>query len=449
MATHTAHAESAGIWRTFSESPTAVKAIFCGVFVNRLGAFLSIFLVLFMTSKGRSSAEASFALGAYGAGGVLGVLIGGMLADRLGARNATVVSMSSSAVLIASLLYLHDYLVLLAAVALCGLVSQIFRPAIATLLSELTPESRQVMIFAMYRFGLNLGTTAAPLLGFALYHLDNEHYTLLFWGEALVAVAYAALALVALPRRKRAGAEAGGGRPAAPAGSYLTVLRDRRYLVFLIAAFFNAAVYVQYLSTLPLDVKAEGVEIFWYTAAVALNGLIVIAFELPLTKTSQHWPFKILVGLGFGLVGLGVLSYGLPLGPAVIILGTLIWTLGEVVGSPAVFAFPAMAGPAHLKGRYIGSFQFMFGLGTAVGPMAGGALFTALGHRIWLVIALASVVATSLGVAAVHTPAKVEATEAPDLPPAADLPDLPPAADLPDLPLVADRPGRVVEEVSS
>jgi MFS family permease len=428
MATDTAHVQSAGIWRTFNESPPAVKAIFAGVFVNRLGAFLSIFLVLFMISKGRSPAEASFALGAYGAGGVLGVLIGGMLADRLGARNATVLSMSSSAVLVASLLYVPNYMLLLAAVALCGLVSQIFRPASATLLSELTPESRQVMIFAMYRFGLNLGTTAAPLLGFALYHLDGEHYTLLFWGESLVAVAYAALALVALPRRTRAVPDAGGSTRAAPTGSYLTVLRDRRYTVFLIAAFFNAAVYVQYLSTLPLDVEAEGVAIFWYTAAVALNGLIVIAFELPLTKISQHWPFKLLVGLAFGLVGLGVVSYGLPLGPAVIILGTLIWTLGEVVGAPAVFAFPAMAGPAHLKGRYIGSFQFMFGLGTAVGPMAGGALFTALGHRVWLVMAVASVIATSLGVAAVRTPPKAEVRntledpETPDVPPVADVP---------------------------
>jgi MFS family permease len=430
MSTKAARAESAGVWRTFNESPTAVKAIFGGVFVNRLGAFLNIFLVLFMVSEGHSVAEATFALGAYGAGGVLGLLIGGMLADRLGARNATVISMFSSAVLVASLLYVPNYGVLLIAVTVVGLVSQIFKPASATLLSELTPESRQVMIFAMYRFGLNLGSTAAPLLGFALYHLDNEHYTLLFWGEALVAVAYGILAMVTLPRRERAGAEPGAGVKAAPVGSYLSVLRDRRYTLFLIATFLNAAIYVQYLSTLPLDVKAEGVPIFWYTAAVALNGLVVIAFELPLTKISQHWPFKILVGLAFGLVGLGVISYGLPLGPAVIILGTLIWTLGEVIGAPAVFAFPAMAGPAHLKGRYIGSFQFMFGLGSAIGPVMGGVLFTAFGRQVWLLLGIVSVVATVLGVYAVHTPSKgapeveadVEAEDSPHVPPVADVP---------------------------
>ena len=414
MATETPdQSGSAGVWATFRDSPVAVKAIFGGVFVNRVGGFLNIFLVLYLVAEGHSASEAAVGLGSYGMGGVVGVLIGGMLADRLGARTATVFSMSSSAVLIASLLYLHDYLVLLVAVGMVGLVSQIFRPASATLLSELTPESRQVMVFAMYRFGLNAGATVAPLLGFALYNLDHQRFTLLFWGEALVALVYAVLALVALPRRTR---RADAVAAVQPAGGYLDVLRDRRYLLYLVAALLNAAIYTQYLSTLPLDVKAEGVPVFWYTFAVALNGVLVIAFELPLTRVSQKWPLKVTVGLAFALGGVGVGCYGLPLGPAVIILGTLIWTAAEVVGAPTVFAYPAMAGPAHLKGRYIGSFQFMFGLGSAAGPMVGGALFTQLGHRVWLVLALGGFLAAPFGMAAVRTPGK-SAEAGPSRPP--------------------------------
>lgn len=410
MATETPQqSESAGIWVTFTESPVAVKAIFAGVFVNRVGGFLNIFLVLYLIAEGHSASQAALGLGAYGMGGVIGTLIGGMLADRLGARNATVLSMSSSAVLIASLLYLHDYLVLLIAIGLVGLVSQIFRPASATLLSELTPESRQVMIFAMYRFGLNVGTTVAPLLGFALYNLDHQRFTLLFWGEALVALVYAGMAMVTLPRKTRpvAGTEADS---AEPTGGYMDVLRDRRYVLYLIATLLNAAVYMQYLSTLPLDVKAQGIPIFWYTFAVALNGVMVIAFELPLTKLSQKWPQKLTIGLAFTLVAVGVGCYGLPLGPAVIIIGTLIWTTAEVIGAPTVFAYPAMAGPPHLRGRYIGSFQFMFAMGSAIGPMIGGALFTQLGHRVWLVVALGGLLAAPLGMAAVRTPIRSSGT---------------------------------------
>ena len=284
-----------------------------------------------------------------------------------------------------------------------GLVSQIFRPASATLLSELTPESRQVMIFAMYRFGLNVGTTAAPLLGYALYNLDHQRFTLLFWGEALVALIYAGLALVALPRRTSPAAGRLGcpgtdrrlsrraARPALPAVPDRH--RDQR----------------RHLHPVPVDAaagrQAEGVPVFWYTVAVALNGVLVIAFELPLTKLSQRWPLKLTVGVAMLLVGLGMGCYGLPLGPAVIILGTLIWTTAEVIGAPTVFAYPAMAGPAHLKGRYIGSFQFMFGLGTAVGPVVGAALFTVLGHRVWWVLALGALVSAPCAVAGVRSSA--------------------------------------------
>jgi MFS family permease len=413
MSTETMAAQgAAGIWATFRESPLAVKTVLGGVFVNKVGSFLNIFLVLFMTSQGYSAGQAATALGVYGAGSVIGVLIGGAMADRLGSRNATVLSMASSAVLIASLLYLPNYSLLLGAVAVVGAVGQIYRPASATLLSELTPDDRQVMIFAMYRFGLNLGTMAAPLIGFALYNLDGKDYDLLFWGEALVALGYAVLALLTLPARRRTSAGTGdAGEDAAedaaqdaPQGSYLTVLRDRRYVLFLIATFFNAAVYIQYLSTLPLDVSAAGVPIFWYTLAVSLNGFVIIAFELPMTKLTQHWPFKVTLGVTFTMVGIGMATYGLPMGPAVILAGTLIWTLSEVIGGPTFFAYPAMAGPAHLRGRYIGAFQFVFGLGAAVGPVVGGVLFVQLGHAVWPVLAIGSLVAVVCGVAGIRNP---------------------------------------------
>jgi MFS family permease len=404
MTTDLEATRSAGIWTTFRESPRAVKAILTGVFINRLGGLLNIFLVLFLTAKGYSVEQATLALGVYGAGAVVGVLAGGALADRLGVRTATVVGMVGSGTLLAALLYLPSYPLILVAVGLASMVAQMYRPAASALLAELTPTSRLVMTMAMYRFGLNLGTTAAPLVGFALYHLNHQQYTLLFWADATVAFVYAIVAFLVLPRRTPRTADPAASAASAPKVGYRMVLADRRYLLYLLATFLNAVVYVQYMSTLPLDVTAQGIAIFWYSAVISMNGLLVIAFELLLTKLSQKWPLRLTVGLAFALVGAGVAVYGLPLGPAVIIIGTLIWTLGEIVGGPAAFAYPAIAGPAHLRGRYIGSFQFVFGLGTAVGPLVGGLLFARLGHAVWPVLALAGAGAVVLGVAAIRAP---------------------------------------------
>ncbi|MFE9421340.1 MFS transporter [Kitasatospora sp. NPDC006697] len=406
-----ATAGSTGPWTTFTESPLAVKAILAGVVINRLGAFLSIFLVLYLTARGYSADQAALALGGYGAGGVAGVLIGGALANALGARNATVLSMTGSALLLVLVYYVHSYPLIVGSVVLVGLFQTIYRPASAALLSELTSAERQVMVFGIWRLGLNLGTTLCPQLGFGLYRLGGHGYGMLFWGEAAVALAYAVLAFATLPGKAaqqgspaqdgdRATGTATGSRTAsASAGkeSYLQVLRDTRFVFFLLASLANAIIYSQYLSTLPLDVARSGVNVFWYSLAVSANSIIVIAIELPLTKFTQRWPIRITAGCAFALVGLGEAFYGLPLGAAVILIGTLIWTLGEILGGPTLFAYPGLVAPERLKARYISSFQLMFTAGTAIGPVVGGLLFQRLHHGVWPVVAVFAVFSTVFG----------------------------------------------------
>jgi MFS family permease len=398
-----AGAERTTIRAIFLEAPTAVKVVLIGLVVNGLSRFLAIFLILFLTSRGYSSGQAALAVGVWGAGSIAGALIGGAVVDRLGARNVILISMVATAVLTASLLVIPDYSLLLGAVALAGVAGQMFRPSSATMVSTLTSGDRQVMIFAMVRWGLNVGATGAPLIGYGLYNLGHQSYTLVFVGEALIALAFAALAWVALPANTAERRERVGGSKADRGVGYLAVLRDRRFTVYLIANFLHSAVYVQYLSTLPLDVNASGVPVLWYTLAVSLNGFIVIAFELWITKLSQRWPRRLTIALGWALIGVGVAMYGLPIGPLVIIAGTLVWSLGEIVGGPTVLAYPALAAPESAKGRYIGSFQFTFGLGQAVGPLVGGWLFIQFGHLVWPMIATGELMACLLSLFAVRS----------------------------------------------
>src|SRR3954447_18279010 len=190
--------EENGIWITLRQSSVPVRAMLVGVFVNQLGGFLQIFLVLFLTHRGFSDIHAAMALGGLGAGGFVGVLVGGAFSDRLGPRLATFASMAGYAALLIGVLYLHNFPALLVTVFLVGLVGRFYRPAAAALLSELTPQHQQVMIFAVYRLAMNLGTTAAPLLASALIVVS---YQLLFWCDAAAALLYGIIAIITLPAR--------------------------------------------------------------------------------------------------------------------------------------------------------------------------------------------------------------------------------------------------------
>ena len=380
--------QQAGVLVTIREAPAAVKALLLGVLVNKLGWFIQVFLVLFLTQRGFTQVQAGTALGAYGAGTVAGLLVGGALADRLGPRNAVLISMLGTAAFVVAILYVPSYPLMLLVVTVVGTVGQFYRPASAALLTGLTPEHRQVMIFAVYRLALNLGTTAAPLIGAALAAVS---WDLLFWGEAVAALAFAGIVAVALPRRPGTVEAAAQVQPA-PSGrtSYLALFGDHRYLLFLLAMLVNAAVYVQYLATLPLAMAAKGLSTWWFGAVVALNGFIVITCELLMTKLTQRWPARYAAMTGFALLGGGLAFYALPWVPAVFVIGTLIWTLAEIVGGPTMFAYPGMAAPEHLRGRYIGAAHAMFGLGSALGPILGVLVFQRMGDAVWIWCGLAS-----------------------------------------------------------
>jgi predicted MFS family arabinose efflux permease len=414
---------SDGILVTWRETPLPAKALIFGVFVNRLAAFIQIFLVLFLTQRGFSPAQAGLALGVYGAGAVLGTLVGGMLTDRLNPRAVTLISMVGSGLLILSILYLPYYPLILLAVLLVSAVGVLFRPAAQTMVTGLIPASRLVMVTAMYRLSLNIGSTAAPLIGAAMVAVS---YNLLFWGEATAAFIYAVIAIVALPNERTATtvpspeptdidvASPDVATPAAPAtpqpparsrNGYLAMLGDWRYCTFLVAVFLISAVYCQYVATLPLAITGAGLSLWWYSAVVALNGFIVITCELLMTKVVQTWPLTLTLFLGFAPVAVGYGVYTIGMVPVVLVLGTLIWTAAEIIGAPTTFAYPGMVAPAHMRGRYIGAMQSSFGLGAAIGPVVGVLAWNHAGQGVWLWIALVAALATGTALVAARTSA--------------------------------------------
>ena len=400
----------AGILATWRESPPAAKALLVGIFVNRLGSFLQVFVVLFLTTRGFSAVEAGTALAVFTVGGVLGGIVGGALTDRIGPRLTILVSMLGGAALVLSILYLRPYPALLAMVGLAGAVGGAYRPAASTLLSQLTPRHRQVMIFAMYRLFYNLGNTAAPLIGAALVAVS---YNLLFWGEAIASLGYGLIAAVALPRGRvvtdqpaEQAAEKPAESVAAKRSGYLAVLADRRFVLFLLALLVNAAVYVQYLSALPVAMRAAGLATGWFSAMVALNGTIVITCELLVTKVVQRWPMRVVVMTGFVLLGAGMATYALPLGVAAFVVGTLIWSLAEIVAGPTVFAYPAVASPERLRGRYIGAANTMFGIGS----VAGLAVWNVAGNAVWWICGLACLLGLLAARSGMRAAPRAEAT---------------------------------------
>lgn len=370
--------EHPSVWQTVRQISPPVWLLLAGMLVNRLGSFLQIYLVLYLTHKGFGAYGAGIALGAYGVGSVLGVLVGGAVSDRFGYRWTIVTSMFAAGCLTALLVQLPSLPLIVSVAAVIGVLAQTYRPASSALLVELTPEQQHVMVFAVYRLAFNLGTTAGPLLGALLI---TYSYNLMFYVDALTSIAFAVFAL-RLPHSVQ-GKESTAEESMATRRSYLTVLADRRFVLFMVALFLNAVVYIQQVSALPLQLTADGHRPALYAALLSLNAVVVIALELLLTKFVQRMPARLAAALGIGLVGVGMNLYVAGPAVAVYVVATLVWTLGEMVGTPTVSAYPGQLAPPGLRGRYIAASAFPMQIGYAVGPVLGVAVWTLWPAGVW------------------------------------------------------------------
>jgi len=398
----------AGVFQTLRETPPAARLVLLGVFVNQFGAFLQFFLVLYLTQRGFSKEEAGIALGAYSVGAIVGVLLGGALADRLGARWTIVFSVSSAALFTLSVTALDSLPTIVAAVALSGAMTQAARPAVSSLLFSMVPPARQVMVFAMYRTALNSGVVAGPLVA---VWLSTISWNLVFYFDAASALTYAAIAAFLLPGK--ADGKDGDGKPSPEGQSgqdgqeetaaqrragYLTVLRDARYLAYLALMLANGLVHVQFFAVLPLQLKDAGYPTWAYGSMSAMSAFIVIACELLVTRTTQKWPAWIAVIAGWVLLVIGRGLWGLPGGLTIIFAGTLLAAIGQIIGGPAAFAYPAKVAKAGATGRYIGSAHAMFGLGYAIGPLLGIVLWGAIGNGFWALCVAFGLIMTLAGI---------------------------------------------------
>jgi MFS family permease len=379
--------------------PAPVWILSAGTFVNRFGSFVAVFLVLYLRDRGYSIAEAGLVVSFYGVGNVIAAGVGGWTADRFGRRNALALSMFSSAATLLLLSQATSLPLIIVLTTLAGLTGEMYRPAAAALLTDLTPAGERIPAFALNRLAINLGFAAGPAVAGLL---AERSFFLLFLGDALTSAAFGVIALTTLPEgvRVRRGEERRGE-------AVRTMLRDRAFLFFLMSSVLGAFVYFQSQTTFPLHVRASGLSDADYGLLISLNGLAIVLFELPLVAITQRFPYRPVLTLGSLLVGLGFALNAFANDLPELALTVLIWTLGEIIYAPVASAYVADIAPEHLRGRYQGAWGLTWGVAYVFAPALGAAIFAWSSDGLWLICGLLGLAAALLLIAA--RPPRVQA----------------------------------------
>jgi MFS family permease len=375
--------------------PARVWVVSLGILVNQVGNFLPVFIVLYLAGRGYSAGAAGLVLGVSGVGRVLGNALGGHLADRIGRRWTIVLSATTTAGLTATVPALGPLPLLVTVVGLIGVASQVYRPAAAAVLSDSVATTRErLAAFGVFRFAMNLGAALGGVVGGVL---AGTSYVGLFLGNAAACLLFGVVVAVLLrdPPRPQHDDAADRGEGEAAVG-YRQALADRALVRFLLMTVVAEFAYIQSTVGLPLHVSDLGLTERDFGLLIGLNGLLVLAFELPLTgAVSRYRPANVLA-VGNLLIGAGLALTGLTSGLAMLAATVVVWTLGEMVSSSVAYAYLGTLTPPQMVGRYQGLHGVAYAVGTGAGPLVGGAAYAMGPWALWSVVGAAGLVAARL-----------------------------------------------------
>jgi MFS family permease len=357
-------------------------------------------MTLYLTHRGFSVPQAGLALAMYGIGGVAAQFLGGWLADRIGRRNAIGFSMLGASVITLLLWQASSLLVIYTLMLLLALVAEMHRPAASALIADLVPSEQRVTAFALFRLAINVGWACGLTLGGLL---ADRSFDYLFIGDAATSAAFGVISLIALPHGMRTSRD----EERHLQGATRTILADRGFLLFLGSVLIGAAIYMQNVSTFPLHVQAAGFSTSVYGTLQALNGVIVVLLELPITSWTGRRSRTRMIALGTVLIGLSFASLIVARSIPALAAMVLVWTLGEIIASPVSSAFVADRSPEHTRGRYQASLGVMFALGAVVGPTIGTLTYEFSPDVLWIGCGVAGVLAAALALAAGRHPAPI------------------------------------------
>lgn len=364
-----------------------VRVLAAGSLVNSSASFVVPFLMLYLVHRGYSVSLAAGAVSAYAAGKMAAGPAGGMITDRVGARAAVVGSMAGSALATLALAVAAGPALTIVVAAACGLVSELYRPAVSAFLAAV-PGPQRVKAFGLYQLGVSAGTTAGPAVG----GLVAEHsFLALFAGDAATSLAWAILAWRLLPGGRAAPAEA-DPQLRADHG----VLGDRRLFRLLAVTVLANLVLFQAQSTLPLWVHRQGLPTATYGLLLALNSGLVVALQLPATRLTGRWRPEPVIAAASVIIGAGFTLLTLARTPVLLAAAVTVWSVGELAQWPVAAAYTTRLAPPGMTGRYAGARSFCYGLALLLAPLAGTAVYNLNPAALWASCAAAGLCAAAI-----------------------------------------------------
>jgi len=342
-----------------------------GWFVSALGFAASIpfISIYFNETYGMSIIDIGIFFGLMAIVRSVFQILGGEISDRIERRQLLIYSQFFRAlafVLIALGIANNWGMYWTAGVLLVNSIfGAIFQPVANAMVSDLLPPEKRLDGSAITRSAGNLGWAAGPALG---GFLAKSSYALLFYISSAITVVSALIFLFFLISPK------------------ISTITDRFKFSDLLAikddphlASHSALIFLLYLVVAQLiapfslyAVQIVGISEAQLGFLYTINGLMVVAFQIPVTKLLAGFKLSTQLAMGGCIYFFGYGMMGFIAEFKYFVVAMIVLTVGEIFMSPPSLTLTSRLAPEGRTGRYMGIFGFFVASGWSFGPLYGG-----------------------------------------------------------------------------
>ncbi|MEV0454298.1 MDR family MFS transporter [Catellatospora methionotrophica] len=366
--------------------------LWTGTLINRTGAFVMLYLEIHMVVEyGFSATFAGLVLGLFGGGMALGSLAGGVLADRWGRRSTLLVSNLALAATAVVLGFVFQPVAVALLAAVYGFWNGLGRPAFSATMVDVLGSTKRMRGMNLNYWAINLGFSFAAVLAGVLAR--TPHLTV-FLLNAAAQLIMAAIVFLRVPETRPVRDTVPGvavPHRAPVEGSILIVLRDRVFMTFVLLN-LGLWIIIESCKLIPIAMHQRGLDAADYGAVIAVNGIMIVAFQLFVPKLLAGRNRSRVLALSALLVGLGMGATAIAGTVPALMLTVVVWTAGEMLNAPVNGTLIADLSQPAMRGRYQGVASMGFTAANFFAPVFGGMLLDhAPPMTLWLVLALLGV----------------------------------------------------------
>lgn len=363
-----------------------------GTLINSIGNGLVFpFLTLYLHQRlNLSLTYVGIILMFWSISSLVGQIVGGVLTDQLGRKRMMVTSLIASACVMVIFGFADSFAIASIIVVIAGFTGALYSPARDAMIADLVEPVKRPQAYSLIRVVANLGIAIGPAIG---GFLAARSYLITFLGNASLTFIFFLITLTLIRETKPVLASAPSTSQAS--GSFGTVLRDTRFVVFCLGVALCTILAGQMMAVLPVYMKDNfRLGESFYGWVMTTNAAMVVLLQFLITRATRQVAHFTLTTGGALLYAIGVLGVTFASAFPHFILAMAVYTLGEMILVPTSTAVTADFAPPDLRGRYMGMLGLTWSIGFGIGPTLGGLIGDHIApNAIWWITSLFGVFA--------------------------------------------------------